>query len=218
MSGTRAPSGPSLALESRIASCGLDRGRSLTARAADGGGLREWTCRTRRNSALEIVPVLPNDRSSRETSLEGRSPSRKFPARLLPVLGLDSNSTEVSIVVADLRAQLSPCPCFACLPDPQSRARTHGPYGSRSPEALLAAIRSPQDRFNLVASRWAQSDLNRRPPGYQPGAPAKLSYGPVVLRRLSITYRRLSTFDVHGSRGPRTPREQVRRPPSIELP
>jgi hypothetical protein len=25
---------------------------------------------------------------------------------------------------------------------------------------------------------WAQSDLNRRPPGYQPGAPAKLSYGP----------------------------------------
>jgi hypothetical protein len=26
---------------------------------------------------------------------------------------------------------------------------------------------------------WAQSDLNRRPPGYQPGAPAKLSYGPM---------------------------------------
>ena len=27
--------------------------------------------------------------------------------------------------------------------------------------------------------RWARPDLNRRPPGYQPGAPAKLSYGPL---------------------------------------
>jgi hypothetical protein len=33
-------------------------------------------------------------------------------------------------------------------------------------------------RFSDV--KWAQSDLNRRPPGYQPGAPAGLSYGPIV--------------------------------------
>jgi hypothetical protein len=38
--------------------------------------------------------------------------------------------------------------------------------------------------------RWAQSDLNRRPPGYQPGAPAKLSYGPrrqEIFRHLSLS-------------------------------
>jgi hypothetical protein len=43
-------------------------------------------------------------------------------------------------------------------------------------------------RFSDV--KWAQSDLNRRPPGYQPGAPAKLSYGPrrqEIRRHLSLS-------------------------------
>jgi hypothetical protein len=31
--------------------------------------------------------------------------------------------------------------------------------------------------------KWARPDLNRRPSGYQPDAPAKLSYGP---RRLEV--------------------------------
>jgi hypothetical protein len=35
---------------------------------------------------------------------------------------------------------------------------------------------------------WAQSDLNRRPPGYQPGAPAKLSYGPAIVGIVSERY------------------------------
>ncbi len=33
---------------------------------------------------------------------------------------------------------------------------------------------------------WAQRDLNSRPPGYQPGAPASLSYGPTWL---TLEYR-----------------------------
>jgi hypothetical protein len=43
---------------------------------------------------------------------------------------------------------------------------------------------SPEKAVGLVGLtvpkglKWAQSDLNRRPPGYQPGAPANLSYGP----------------------------------------
>ena len=43
-------------------------------------------------------------------------------------------------------------------------------------------------RFSDV--KWARSDLNRRPPGYQPGAPAKLSYGPhrqEICRHLSLS-------------------------------
>ena len=42
--------------------------------------------------------------------------------------------------------------------------------GSTANDDLRSARRSEQ--------KWAQPDLNRRPPGYQPGAPAKLSYGP----------------------------------------
>ena len=41
-------------------------------------------------------------------------------------------------------------------------------------------------RFSDV--RWARPDLNRRPPGYQPGAPAKLSYGPSGGGRLKRLY------------------------------
>ena len=38
-------------------------------------------------------------------------------------------------------------------------------------------------RGGFLVEEWAQSDLNRRPPGYQPGAPANLSYGPVYPRQ-----------------------------------
>ena len=39
-------------------------------------------------------------------------------------------------------------------------------------------------------AKWAQPDLNRRPPGYQPGAPAKLSYGPITMGLKGASDRR----------------------------
>ena len=53
---------------------------------------------------------------------------------------------------------------------------------------------------------WAQRDLDSRPPGYQPGAPTRLSYGPVRRRNsregfipFSGTAGRMTEFDIAGS-------------------
>ena len=46
------------------------------------------------------------------------------------------------------------------------------------PARASGKSRDPPQRGRCPDGEWAQSDLNRRPPGYQPGAPANLSYGP----------------------------------------
>ena len=51
------------------------------------------------------------------------------------------------------------------------------------------AILSKFRRYSLRMEEnywWAWQDLNLRPPGYQPGAPAKLSYTPLSNLRTSI--------------------------------
>ncbi len=72
-----------------------------------------------------------------------------------------------------------PCDPSSGLPPSRSCAG-RGPW--RWPNDLLAPASSTSERVSGFTSSgsWAQSDLNRRPPGYQPGAPAKLSYGPAT--------------------------------------
>ena len=61
--------------------------------------------------------------------------------------------------------------------------RGHGPrvFGPPTANGVLEMARFSDEK-------WAQSDLNRRPPGYQPGAPAKLSYGPAGPGKASGRY------------------------------
>ena len=64
---------------------------------------------------------------------------------------------------------------------PHEGKHGHSPLGPPTATGVLK-IRRFSD------GRWAQSDLNRRPPGYQPGAPAKLSYGPLAAGKSSRLY------------------------------
>ena len=48
---------------------------------------------------------------------------------------------------------------------------------------------APQDPGMPAPGTWARRDLNSRPPGYQPGAPAGLSYGPEWRRRWFVSYK-----------------------------
>ena len=72
-----------------------------------------------------------------------------------------------------------PVDWIACAPKSTEDTMTglHKENGYKGENQQTADFESV-DTLSSSCEKWARRDLNSRPPGYQPGAPTNLSYGP----------------------------------------